>query len=377
MQPARIPHRGGVDRHLDPCLCEPAGIGLGRAELFEGFGQIVEAIGDHRHSGGCDFVRYQPAFGHPDQHQIELGVFGLERQHRADIRRPVDRDIELLLPRHDRHQCLGIEAAEEHLVILGDLGGLGDEGLADQRLRLAQGCAQQHVGGDAAAARQLRAAFAEGDHLEGARLHHRRAVAIKVDDRALSGKDRPRRQGGGRRAGDPRRAVHEDVLRGRVDRRGGIERRAERGAARRDVVRFAHGRDIGKAERSDGGEQAGGDPCAARVDRHVGLEGLAGGRLAGEHHLAVIDDHHPAFDRFGAVADHEAGIGDHHVLREGRGGKGQRAKGDGAEAAARNPLHFTSPSPGWPSSKSVTGLRLGSLASNISAPSIHTFSGRE
>ena len=40
-------------------------------------------------------------------------------------------------------------------------------------------------------------------------------------------------------------------------------------------------------------------------------------------------------------------------------------------------LHFTSPSPGWPSSKSLTGRRLGSSASNISAPSIQTFSGRE
>ena len=38
--------------------------------------------------------------------------------------------------------------------------------------------------------------------------------------------------------------------------------------------------------------------------------------------------------------------------------------------------HFTSPSPDCPSSKSLTGRRLGSIASNSSAPSIHTFSGR-
>ena len=43
----------------------------------------------------------------------------------------------------------------------------------------------------------------------------------------------------------------------------------------------------------------------------------------------------------------------------------------------KNVLHFTSPSPGWPSSKSATGRFLGSAESYINAPSIQTLSGRE
>ena len=68
------------------------------------------------------------------------------------------------------------------------------------------------------------------------------------------------------------------------------------------------------------------------------------------------------------------GVGDREVLRGERRGEAASAARGGEERGAP---HLTSPSPGWPSSKSLTGRRAGSSASNISAPSIQTFSGRE
>ena len=52
--------------------------------------------------------------------------------------------------------------------------------------------------------------------------------------------------------------------------------------------------------------------------------------------------------------------------------------GDGSDARQqeRELLHFVSPSPGWPSSKSLTGRSRGLLMSYISAPSIQTCCGR-
>ena len=53
------------------------------------------------------------------------------------------------------------------------------------------------------------------------------------------------------------------------------------------------------------------------------------------------------------------------------GGRGEQRSGERSGAD-----HFTSPSPGWPSSKSLTGRRRGLALSYIRAPSIHTLSGR-
>ena len=54
---------------------------------------------------------------------------------------------------------------------------------------------------------------------------------------------------------------------------------------------------------------------------------------------------------------------------------GQKRAKTGADVLG-GAVHFTSPSPGRPSSKSLTGRRFGSAESNSSAPSTHTFSGR-
>ena len=47
-----------------------------------------------------------------------------------------------------------------------------------------------------------------------------------------------------------------------------------------------------------------------------------------------------------------------------------------SSAAISGADHFTSPSPGWPSSKSLTGRRRGLPLKYIRAPSIQTRSGR-
>ena len=61
---------------------------------------------------------------------------------------------------------------------------------------------------------------------------------------------------------------------------------------------------------------------------------------------------------------------------DGEGLRGGGRRDCDQQSCKRAGDHLTSPSPGWPSSKSLTGRRLGSLASYISAPSIQTRSGR-
>ena len=100
------------------------------------------------------------------------------------------------------------------------------------------------------------------------------------------------------------------------------------------------------------------DPCGDRNAR------------AGGDDLAAAHDDGAALDRGAAVADDEPRVGDRNILCRDRG---RDQRGGGKQKRAH---HFTSPSPGCPSSKSLTGRRLGSVASNISAPSIQTFSGR-
>ena len=90
----------------------------------------------------------------------------------------------------------------------------------------------------------------------------------------------------------------------------------------------------------------------------------------GAEDLAVLDDDRPADDRIRPVAkrDGAAGNGD------GLGGeRGRAAQQGGRDQEA---LHLVSPSPGWPSSKSLTGRSRGLALSYIRAPSIHTLSGR-
>ena len=86
---------------------------------------------------------------------------------------------------------------------------------------------------------------------------------------------------------------------------------------------------------------------------------------------AILDDDHAVRDGLGAITQSNGPAGDCNGL--GSGGRRGREKQANNGAAD----HFTSPSPGWPSSKSLTGRFFGLLASYISAPSIHTLSGRE
>ena len=92
--------------------------------------------------------------------------------------------------------------------------------------------------------------------------------------------------------------------------------------------------------------------------------------VAGRDDLAVADHDHAVPDRLRPIAQGDGAAGDGDGLGTKRsGGREQQRGGETAD-------HFVSPSPGWPSSKSLTGRRLGSFMSYISAPSTHTRSGR-
>ena len=98
-----------------------------------------------------------------------------------------------------------------------------------------------------------------------------------------------------------------------------------------------------------------------------------GGQLHALDHPAAAHHDGGVLDRIAAVSGRDGGVGDGEILRGERPGKRSGSTGE----EERKFLHFTSPSPGWPSSKSLTGRRFLSIASNISAPSTQTFSGRE
>ena len=91
-------------------------------------------------------------------------------------------------------------------------------------------------------------------------------------------------------------------------------------------------------------------------------------------------DDAPAVDDDGRVVERRAVAGHHCRVDDGERGGGERGgRGGGQQRGGegREQLHLTSPVPGWPSSKSVRGRRCKSAASYITAPSIHTVSGRE
>ncbi len=222
----------------------------------------------------------------------------------------------------------------------------------------------------AASAGNPPAALAQRDHLKSARTADRPRIGAEIDQRSLAAEDRSRRHRYGRCPRDPRGAVDEDVLRCRIDHRGDVECRAERRIAGPAVVGFADRADIPQSEIGHRREDAGGHPGASRVDHGI----VAAGRTAADLcDRAVFDDHVTALDRFAAVAGRDRGIGHREGLR---GGGRRKGAGSGRKESGKA-HHFTSPSPGWPSSKSLTGRRLRSIASNISAPSTQTFSGRE
>ena len=167
--------------------------------------------------------------------------------------------------------------------------------------------------------------------------------------------------------------MHQDVLRGGVDCTRRIERRTERRAACADVVRIAHRRNIGKAERSNGREDAGRDPCAARVDRAARCRSTA--RRPG------IDDATPPRTTtvppsIGALPSPNTSRALVMVTSCASAGAAESASAADAKCQEAASFHI-----------SFTGLAeleiaqpdgvLGSSASYISAPSIQTFSGRE
>ena len=362
---ARVLHRSGIERDPDPGFHHPADVALRGRQFLEVGGQIVQPVRDDRYAGGCDFVGNQPAFARANQHEVELRELALERECAANVGGALHIDVEWLLAAGDGRQCGSVEAREQD-VIAADVGAGGRAVGAG----FAQCGAQQCVRGDAAAARNPTTIFPERDDLEGARLRDCIGIGTQIDHRALAAEDRARRQGDRGSARDPRSAVHEDVLRGGIDHRCHIERGAKRRTPGARVVRFAHRTDVPQTEAGDGRENARGDPGAVRIDRGK----VAGGRTAADRgNLAVLDNDIAALDRFAAIARGDSGVGYDKALRGGR-----RAQGDGGGGEKRcKSLHFTSPSPGCPSSKSLTGRRLRSIASNISAPSTQIFSGRE
>jgi len=237
--------------------------------------------------------------------------------------------------------------------------------------RFAQGIAKFGMARIAAAPGNARAAFTQRNHLECARLHHRIGIRPGIDDCALPGKDRIRRATRNHRASDPVGAAHLDVLRGRIDRGGNIERGVEARLAGTRVIAVAYGANIEQAKVSNRSDEAGGYPEPGAVDYRQGGIGLHVCPHGG--YLASAYDYRCAFHRCAAVTSGDVGIGNGKILCLGWGGR-ERHCGSGK---CKEAVHFTSPSPCWPSSKSLTGRCLGSSASNINAPSTQTFSGRE
>ena len=234
---------------------------------------------------------------------------------------------------------------------------------------------------DTAATCNPAALLSQRNHLEGARAHYGVGIGAEIDDRALASEDGGRGRCRGRGAGHTGSTVDEDVLRVGIDRRCHIERGAEGRVAGRTVVRFSDTADIEQTERGDRRNDTRGNPGTLSIDRGRAARGRHSGRGPGIDHAAAANEHGAIFDGLASIAGRNRDPGDGDILRAGRMTDecADEAKSDahgteGGETLA-GLAHFTSPSPGWPSSKSLTGRRLRSMASYISAPSIQTFSG--
>src|SRR6185369_5862409 len=93
-------------------------------------------------------------------------------------------------------------------------------------------------------------------------------------------------------------------------------------------------------------DDSGTDPLA------VGVDHLRSGRKLHAHSArsddpSVADHDHSVRYRLRAIAERDGAVDDRISLRTDRCGRGQEQCGNDA------PDHFTSPSPGWPSSKSL------------------------
>src|SRR6185369_14524552 len=128
--------------------------------------------------------------------------------------------------------------------------------------------------------------------------------------------------------------------------------------------------DLGKAEPREAGDDARRHPLAGRID-NLGTRRKLHSDVASSEDPAIPDDHHPVRYRLRSVTESHGTAAD-CVCLGARWGRSSKQQGE-----RDTPDHFVSPSPGWPSSKSLTGRRFGSLASYISAPSIQTICGLE
>ena len=227
------------------------------------------------------------------------------------------------------------------------------------------------MGGGAAAAGVVGAVLAELDILEDAGAGDRVHVAAEIDHRALAGEDGA--AGGGRDDGAGHAGGAADRDRGglRVDRRDDVDRGVERRGVGLRVVGRIDRVDLDQADAREAGDDAGRHPFALRVDdRRAGRDGDVG---AGGDDAAVAKHDGAAVDRRRAVADHDAAAGDGDGLRRRAG-----AAASAATPARRSgePVQCTSPSPGWPSSKSRDRPQArGLFMSYIRAPSIQTCCG--
>ena len=243
-------------------------------------------------------------------------------------------DIKRLLAGHHRDQRGCIGAVEQDII--------APRTRRSQRQlpRLSQGVAQAGIGRRAAAPGPPRSAFAQFDVLKRARLGDGVAIRAKIDHRALPAEDRIRPQRRHRRTGDPAAAADLNRLVVGIDCRRHIQRRAKRAFVSIAIVAFLHRADIDQAQIGHRHHQPGGDPFAPGIDG--GHPGRNGNHRPGSHNLAALNQHGPIGNRFAAIADHQPGMSDRHVLSLRRQGD-KRAERSGGEA---EPLHFTSPSPG-------------------------------
>ena len=172
------------------------------------------------------------------------------------------------------------------------------------------------------------------------------------------------------RAGNAIGAVDRDRRSHGVQRGNNVNGRRIARFGRAAVIRPIDGVHLNQADAAEPGDDAGRDPFAARIHRfHPRRDHKPASR---RHNLSVAHDHGRAIDGRAAIADDQARIGDRNILRIGAnadhsadGGAGEARHAPPGQGFSRlwRGAHFTSPSPGWPSSKSLTGRRPGSLAS--------------
>ena len=108
---------------LDARRPHPADVRLGRGDLLEARGQVVDRRGDHGHARRGDLVGDQPALARADEDDAcSDGNSRLSAEHLEDVARALDVDEQILPALQHRHQRGGVEAGQQHVLAAARIG---------------------------------------------------------------------------------------------------------------------------------------------------------------------------------------------------------------------------------------------------------------